>query len=319
MIKFFLFLSVITGLTYYANARGFNYYEQSYCYVVRWSLQSLCDHIFDPYESKDIWSMPTFREIIIPDPELIKPGDVVFVRNANKFFKEIHPQIQNPYIILTHGDYQQAFGTGFLKYLDDEKVIAWFTIHTRTKEHKKLFAIPLGIDQRNLPHFQDWKNLNKCFFDLRLQPKDKLIYINFNVNTAKRKHLKELWQGQEDDCFYSRSNKKHSEYFKEMATCKFTLCPEGWGPDTYRIWEAVYVGSIPVIQKTTEPLMKLYADLPILVVDDLKKVTKDFLHQEYEKIINKKDYNFNKLNVRYWIEKIDDVRRKFLENYQPAK
>ena len=45
-----------------------------------------------------------------------------------------------------------------------------------------------------------------------------------------------------------------------MAKAKFALSPGGTGPDTYRTWEALLVGTIPIVK--TSQLDNLYSDLP---------------------------------------------------------
>lgn len=322
LVKFFVLVFASASMTNIFSTINWNYFEDQSCYISRWSIESLCDHIYDPYCEKNRWSHPTCLESgITIDPCFVKLADVVFIRNIDKFFADIHPKIKFPYIIVSHGDYQQAFKHKYLTdYLPDEKIIAWFSVHTLTNINQKLHALPLGVDQRNLKLFHSWKSANEIFYKLRKKPKEKLIYINFNVNCRKRLRLKSaLKQQNYSDFFFSTPNKSHTQYFSEMAECKFTLCPQGFGPDSYRIWEALLVGSIPVIEKCSKALMQVYSDLPILVVKNLKSLNKEFLEQEYEKMVSNNNYNFKKLYVSYWQKKIDRVKSKFLENNKQFK
>lgn len=288
---------------------NFNGSENS-CYVLRWALESLADHIFD--ENVSI-QFGTFKKSVTIDPALVKSGDVVFARNVDNFFIKIHPKINHPYILLTAGDYLETLNNQTLfGHINDAKIIAWFAVHANTLQHPKLYPIPLGIDQRKLIFFTHWINQNNIFSRLRNTKKNKLLYINFNVvHMSIRAQLINMWRIKGDpNCLISTPNKKHEVYFQEMATCKFTLCPPGWGPDSYRVWEAILVGSIPVVQNVSDALFSLYKDLPILIVDDLRKVDSRFLEQQYSKIVSKK-YNFNKLYVDYWQKKIEQVRKDY--------
>lgn len=289
--------------------------ENSACYINRWAFESLGEHIYDPYCSKNAWSYPTFDPVpTLIDPSLVEAGDIIFVRNAKAFFEDVHPHIQNPYILLTSGDYAQTFKNIHYNYLNEDKVLAWFTVHPNTSRHPKLHAIPLGIDQRRPKLFNDWKQFNKILSDCRKIKKEKLLYVCYsNINMKIRKDLKEIWANN-PEAFVAEANKSHQKYFEEMATCKFTLCPPGYGPDSYRVWEALLVGSIPVVQNTNILLNELYADLPIVIVDDLRELDVKYLKEQYKIIKNKKNYNYKKLYVNYWQSEIEKVREDYLSS-----
>jgi hypothetical protein len=75
------------------------------------------------------------------------------------------------------------------------------------------------------------------------------------------------------------------------------LCPDGNGIDCHRNWEMLYLGVVPIIEKSFFH-KKIYQDLPVLIVEDFKSLSKDFL---YENIIDNKNYsNLEKLKFKYW-------------------
>lgn len=92
-------------------------------------------------------------------------------------------------------------------------------------------------------------------------------------------------------------------YFLKMKSHKFTLCPRGNGPDSYRVWEALHMGSIPIVQSKNTQGCHHYFDLPILQVDNLGTLTEEFLEQKY--IEMQKNYNWAQLTEEYWINKIN--------------
>src|SRR3990167_4868590 len=125
------------------------------------TFRKICQHRFD--------------ETDFPfDPYKIQPGDKVFITSKfeymNLFFKEFYPKIQNPFILISGGTIATVPGI-FKKYLDDSKIIAWFSTNTRS-DHPKSIALPLGLPN---PH---WKNGDvNLFKDLiennKLNPPDK--------------------------------------------------------------------------------------------------------------------------------------------------
>ena len=67
--------------------------------------------------------------------------------------------------------------------------------------------------------------------------------------------------------------------------------------DTHRAWEALMVGTIPIMFST--PLDSLFENLPVVIVNDWTTITKEFLEKKYENI-HRKTYNFDSLYSAYW-------------------
>ena len=96
----------------------------------------------------------------------------------------------------------------------------------------------------------------------------------------------------------------HREFLKQIYSHKFVFAPRGNGIDTHRLWESLYLRTIPIVKKSIA--MEDFYDLPILFVDDWDNITEDFLNQKYDEIINEK-YPLEKLKIDYWF--------KLIENY----
>ena len=62
------------------------------------------------------------------------------------------------------------------------------------------------------------------------------------------------------------------------------------------------VGTMPIMLST--PIDSLFYDLPVVIVKSYKEVNKEFLEEKYKEILNKKNYNFEKLYRKYWIDEI---------------
>ena len=56
------------------------------------------------------------------------------------------------------------------------------------------------------------------------------------------------------------------------------------------------------------PIDSLFDDLPVVIVKSYKEVNKEFLEEKYKEILNKKNYNFEKLYRKYWI---DEIKKDF--------
>jgi hypothetical protein len=93
------------------------------------------------------------------------------------------------------------------------------------------------------------------------------------------------------------------EYMESLTRHKFIFCPEGSGIDTFRIWEALSVGCIPILERSY--FSHYFGQLlPILVVNDFLDVTQELLIKAYEEIMSK-DYELQRLTKKYWLDRIE--------------
>ena len=90
-------------------------------------------------------------------------------------------------------------------------------------------------------------------------------------------------------------------YLTEIYSHKFVFCPRGNGIDTHRLWETLYLRSIPIVKKCIG--MEQFKDLPILFIDNWNNITVDFLNKKYDEI-HSKEYPLYKLSINYWLNLI---------------
>lgn len=110
-------------------------------------------------------------------------------------------------------------------------------------------------------------------------PREKLFYINFrpSSNPAVREPLLADWAARRHEPWVTVRTEPVAPdaFLHEMTRHKFVLCPPGNGIDSHRIWEALYTGTIPVVQN--DPVFREFRDLPIMFVDNLARVGSDEL------------------------------------------
>jgi len=135
--------------------------------------------------------------------------------------------------------------------------------------------------------------------------KKKLLYMNFNINTYSQErqgvynlfcNKRYVTIGKTVNTIEGRTN-----FLREIKSHYFVLCPRGNGIDTHRLWETLYMGSIPIVIKNIA--YKGFEDLPICFIDKWSDINEDFLDGEYNRILNT-DYCLDKLKISYWIERI---------------
>ncbi len=81
-----------------------------------------------------------------------------------------------------------------------------------------------------------------------------------------------------------------------MTRYKFVVCPRGCGVDTHRLWEALYIGCVPIVIKH-----RIYRDytLPIIQVNHFAEVTVNRL-----KTMLQSQLDYTMMDMKYWDTKI---------------
>jgi hypothetical protein len=178
--------------------------------------------------------------------------------------------------------------------------------------HERITSIPIGRDFRNKVAYQSVK-LNS-----ETRTFKNLLYCNFAINTNKENRLRiynlfrhKNWVTQVEVEEWMKYPISREEYIKQVHSHKFCLSPEGAGIDCFRTWEALYIKSIPIVQESIH--MNAFKDLPILFTKDYSEITKIYLEEKYEEMLET-DYNIEKLHFSCWKHLIMKDKNLFLEN-----
>ena len=207
----------------------------------------------------------------------------------------LHPIKIDNKIVIGHSDYE----------INDEiakKYDLIFCINKNTL-NPNVYGIPLGIT-----NYCDDSPLHKIYGDKKIMinisrekiEKENLLFINFNTSTHNSR--KNLYNKFSNYNWVKTSNIENSiegreKYLRNIKSSKFVLCPRGNGIDTHRLWETLYMGSIPIVKY--ENAHELFTDLPILFINDWNEINENFLNEKYIEINNKK-WNLEKLKISYW-------------------
>lgn len=248
------------------------------------------------------------------NPTAVKNGDIIFLKTdlLEYFFTTLHPLISSQYILITHNSDCTAPGQWSFM-LEDDKIIRWYAQNADIV-HEKLIPIPIGIANRYWPHGNVELLLATERDALGLEKKH-LCYVNFAQEThPERIIVQKIFSGK---LFcYKPEKKTWKNYLLDMAQSKFVLSPRGNGLDCHRTWEALIMGSIPIVRSST--LDVLYQDLPVVIVNTWDEVTESFLKQKYEELVVKV-FNDEKRYVSYWIKEIQSCQKNHIVGKLPAK
>jgi len=240
------------------------------------------------------------------------------------FFRDIFPQIPCRFILVTGCDdptvpYDIFPDTQeFTRYIDDDKLIRWYSMNCIVGLSPKLAPIPIGLDyhtgaRRTIDWFDDKivtpeqqeKALNALRSTMLPRCKRKLLcYSNFNM-TAGNYHrfgyprIRALQEIPRDLMYYEMTRPNRITSWENQAKCAFVISPLGNGMDCHRTWEALLLGCIVIVK--TSPLDILYRDLPVVIVQEWTEITPAFLEHillTYET----KTFCYDKLTSKYWID-----------------
>ena len=275
-------------------------------YITGERLQEIADHsiVFE----KQIWLdlLPDQLKntkctyTYIKDDEVndnILKANIIFVytHGLKMFFEKIFPKIDHPITLISHNS-DKGIDASYKLYLDDPKIKNWFAENVGYT-HPKLIPIPIGIANSQWSH----GNLN-IIEDIRTvkYEKDLLVYKNFNVSTSveNRYAIDVITTANGIPMNASTDNRK---FLSQLARSAFCICPFGSGYDSHRVWEALYMRTVPIVPNCVH--FQSFSDLPIILVDDWNTITLEYLTKQY-KIINSKKFNFEKLFLSYWRQRI---------------
>ena len=211
-----------------------------------------------------------------------------------------------------------------------DNCVKWFASMVEFENYKEKRIVPIPIGVENNYHFlQNSKRdllLNKISREVN-KYEDKLVFVNFKISNNYEERIS-AYNAIKDtdfctltDCMFTidQLNKPkepfphidkldYSEFINEMHKHHFVLCPVGNGLDSHRMWEALYIGCIPIVRRI--PNYEPYeGNLPILFVDNWSDINKELLLKELAEI-KSKTYNIDMLKFSYWENLINEESKK---------
>jgi hypothetical protein len=216
--------------------------------------------------------------------ELIPDRNIFFVKTdyISQFHQQYLPHINYEFVLITH-DADNPVTEKYLPILQNRFLKKWFGMNCHIL-HDKLQSIPIGIANECWPHGNKQVLLDTA--NRVLKDKLNLIYSNFTkeTNLSQRQNvaliLKDL-----KDIFLEHQKLSYKDYLNKISTYKFIISPPGNSVDCHRIWESIYIGTIPIVLKSVP--MVYFKDCPILFIDKWEDLYEVDLEEKYNTIIQK--------------------------------
>lgn len=196
----------------------------------------------------------------------------------------------------------------------------WFGVNNQSR---RAMGLPLGITNNTAESdvHRIYGNVDLMVEAARV-PRDiqNLVYMNFSVNTypTERGPVFDTFRGKDwvtvGPAVATLEGRK--AFLTQVRNHSYVLCPRGNGIDTHRLWETLYMGSIPIVR--WDIAHAGWTDLPILFVKSWDEVTEELLRAELPRF-QTTQWNLEKLQVGYWIQRIGNESRNHprRHGYQP--
>lgn len=268
----------------------------------------------------------------------IPRGAVVHVKAdlLDGFEEAVLPYLEAPIVLVT-GDSDVSPVRRHSHLLEHPMIGHWFAQNCDLEtSHPRLNLIPIGLDNPVYTKFE--KRLGfmvdalagRCRFDPRFLSNDTGDQRRFNAAagearaTIGRKPLAVLCTFHMNHriapdisrfpdriaahaalsgkpfCHFVTQRIPQDECWRMHADFAFEASPQGNGMDCFRTWEALALGTVPIVRSSSLDRLYREHDLPVVIVDDWSTVTDEALARWAEEFVPRLESSRHKLSADYW-------------------
>ena len=271
--------------------------------------------------------------------EKMKDYDTVYFSNLTlkKTYKQVMNLIKKPFILVSgEGDCEcpnQLFDTieDFNEFVNWDKLKHWFCQNCLIT-HPKITLIPLGLDYHTMMYYSHIRGdrgpkmlpieQEKNIMDLRkfMKPfweRIPVCYGNFQFLTITKysSDRHDAIDKIPSNAIYYDCKHLRKQTFHNQISFAFVASPFGQDYECIRTWEALCLGCIAILKSS--PLDSLYADLPVVIINDWSDVTPEFLQKtliEYKEKHFRNEFKYEKLHKHYWVRLLQNKKDELMRD-----
>jgi len=248
------------------------------------------------------------KENKVLEPQILNDGDVIFCES--ELFEELKTRVldrtdKKCVLVLGNSDHSNGPNISSIGKMNSVSFV-----FAQNLEHcvEGVEVLPIGLEnawRSNFGRVQNFKSgINTDY------PRINRIMWSFNVgnNAASRLAAKNyLQQSKVADYMGNLSAKHHRNALKQY---KFVAAPPGNGLDTHRMWEAIYLGCVPIVLHSYMTVRFLELGIPALVIDSFEEIC-NFEEKDLAEIYQdlKPSFNNSTIWAPYWIDQIKNRAR----------
>lgn len=192
-------------------------------------------------------------------------------------------------------------------FLDNPSLLMMLVSGHHNISHPKLVSMPLGptdakqcVRVGNMVKQGNLKNPNSY--------RKHVVLLTAGSNWKFRPAIREcVSRGMGNEMYTIRKKIKPVKFLIKVIESLGVLCMPGLGYDSYRIWETLLMGAMPVIERGCG-MDKTFWKLPVLTVDDFADVTPELVHSAYVEALYRRDHwDYRRLLRSFWKEVVYGV------------
>ena len=210
--------------------------------------------------------------------------------------------INKKFIIISHNS-DITYNENIINFIPNNVIRVWCQNYNGI-ENDRIKPLPIGLERKIWFPEQRKQDVIKDNINNNKSDRARKVYMNFDPNTN---HLRREWFNYlKNKSFVEKemigNGKDYQNYISKLISYEFVVSPPGNGIDCHRNWECLYLGAIPIIQKSNFS-NQMFSDMPVLLVDSYTDINEDLLNNY------RKSGNLDKIYQDYWFKKIKiDVR-----------
>jgi hypothetical protein len=192
----------------------------------------------------------------------------------------------------------------------------WATHHKRSFG-PRVRTLPLGLPlEQSSPPFDvlgDAQQLRSVFAKVAApEPDSAKIMGAFSLKThSSRARLAEILTaspiGTMND--FPVTTQGRESYLRAIKESGMVACPRGQGIDTYRFWETIYMGAVPIIVNPSKSFAQCIEGLPVIIVDRWSQLThRSWVFSQYSRVLDSKP-DFSKASLAFVVKEILEKSR----------
>jgi hypothetical protein len=289
-------------------------------------------------------------ELLAHLPSLVRPGDAIHVKAdlLPWFVKAALPRLPSPFVLVT-GDSDAAVVRQFEWLLEDARVDHWFAQNCDVPyRHPRLTRVPIGLDNPVYTKFIKRLGfalhmaLRRSAWDPSLSRNDigdqaRLQDVAAGLPAFEARPLRALCTFQNNSklvpnaahipdrldamrqlrdnpsCWFPARRLPQAACWAAHADFAFEVAPHGNGLDSFRLWEALILQTIPIVRRSTlDPLFEDEA-FPVALVDSYAEVCPDNLVRWADELKPRFGAGLlDRLSNAYWVNKIRAAKAKLV-------
>ena len=233
---------------------------------------SLSNYHLSTEVHEDGWAFlnPQSKRLDKASLKRIADGSIIYVntKETELFVRDYLPHLRSDFVLISSQLWSppQPSGSVVDTVLSHEGLLAWFSPN-REDDDLPIRPFPAGVALRGI------SNILAAIKKHKSTPRADAIYV---PHSAVHDHLSEVpaltRKGLQP---FMAKPIRHQDYLEQLAKHRFVVSPAGDRPDTYRHWESIAMGAIPV-SSLPKPFEELFGDSAILVDDLVASVNGPF-------------------------------------------